>query len=190
MKLWVKVGQSESTKVDYRDGEDVDDLKKTIKTAMSPVFNEVAVADIIIRRQQGVEFLAPGVLLKDILAAGHGNTAEQPILVDAPAPAGKNVIKALPWLSTALATLVPIPFSQQFIDTILSHPVAHILSTLAEFYTTQRLGAAVPAAGMCLLRHTNLLSTHFPLNVPPHFFLCCMNPCAPYLMSDLQCDQV
>ena len=96
MKLWVKVGQSESTKVDYRDGEDVDDLKKTIKTAMSPVFNEVAVADIIIRRQQGVEFLAPGVLLKDILAAGHGNTAEQPILVDAPAPAGKNVIKALP----------------------------------------------------------------------------------------------
>ena len=94
MKLWIKVGESESTKVDFQDGEDVDDLKKKIKTSQSPVFNEVAVADIIIRRQQGDELLAPGTMLRDILAAGQGCTAEQPILVDAPAPAGKNVIKA------------------------------------------------------------------------------------------------
>jgi hypothetical protein len=65
------------------------------------VFDEVAVADIIIRRQQGVELLAPNTLLRDILAGGQGRTAEQPILVDAPAPAGKYAIKASSRHSTA-----------------------------------------------------------------------------------------
>ena len=91
MKLWIKVGESEPTKVDYQEGEDIDDLKKAIKAAMSPLFNHIAAADIIVRR--GLEQLAYYTLLNtDIL---NGNTARQPFLVDTPAPAGKNVIKTL-----------------------------------------------------------------------------------------------
>ena len=63
----------------------------------------------------------------------------------------------MPWIGTRyVLCIIEFPFlflhfSQKIIDAILSHPVAHILLTIAQFRATQRLAAAAApaAAGMC-----------------------------------------
>jgi len=47
--IWFKYGESQPAKVKF-DGEDVDDLKEAIKKKLKPRLDDVATADIILRR--------------------------------------------------------------------------------------------------------------------------------------------
>ena len=87
---------------------------------------------------------------------------------------------------------IEFPFyQQQCIDTILSHPVSHTLSTIAPFHATQRLAAAAPtAAGMCGIT-TNRSAFVSPL-FPKYSYALSLfyESMYPFLMLCLQCDQV
>ncbi len=67
---------------------DVNDLQKAIRISTSPDFDNTNISKISIKRADTNELLSPGALLCNILAADQGSTADLPLLVDAPEPAG------------------------------------------------------------------------------------------------------
>ena len=89
MKVRVKVGNSNPTKITVDDNADIDDLKKAIKKELEPGFNATMVSNILIKHPQTNVVIDPSTPLAQFMALGIGGSTI-PFLVDAP-QSGKNI---------------------------------------------------------------------------------------------------
>ena len=83
MKVWVKVGNSDPTKIGVEESADVDDLKKAIKIELNPAFDTTSVPNILIKHPETNEVLDSRTSLVQLLNCEIGGSTS-PFLVDVP----------------------------------------------------------------------------------------------------------
>lgn len=91
-EVWIKIGESDPSPVIFQDGGSGYNLKKAVKLENEITFQHTDVRQIVLRDSNG-NVLTNSVGLASLILEGLG-TSNNPFLVDAPAPAGKNMIKA------------------------------------------------------------------------------------------------
>ena len=92
-EVWIKIGDSDPSPVVFLDGGNAYNFKKAAKLENEITFQHTDARHIVLRDSNGI-VLANSVELASLILQGLG-TSVNPFLVDAPAPAGNNVIKAL-----------------------------------------------------------------------------------------------
>ena len=83
MKVWVKVGNLDPTKIGVEESADVDDLKKAIKIELNPAFDTTSVPNILIKHPETNEVLDSRTSLVQLLNCEIGGSTS-PFLVDVP----------------------------------------------------------------------------------------------------------
>ncbi|CAG8540268.1 8865_t:CDS:2, partial [Diversispora eburnea] len=80
-KIWIKYGDGQPVKIVFN-GEDVDDLKETIKKKLSSKLGDIDIDDIILRRHEDNDDLDPGF----VVDKSFENTSNTPLQVIVNAP--------------------------------------------------------------------------------------------------------